>query len=431
VIFTPQANRVHWLPPTVGLFTAAIVSVLTSAPPARPYSWPGLLAASFISVTFAFLACVLAMRLAYAVMPGKPEGIVVRISAIATCFAPLVILLRQRSILASLLAAFLVWTIAVLVFTGSVDNAPWKKFAGSLGVAILLQLGIAAALGEQSLIAVLALGLAAAPLTWRVLQERSLRGPSSRVTVSIALLLMTLGLTHYLPVHFGFAGGASGDVSGADSRKKSAPVPGFSVGGKYRGVVLIPEEEEHVILVPPLPMMGRNPFLVHKDPIGIPFYGVYWFFQAPDREPNEDAYRVKGTPDHVAFRSADRTPLKMEAHQNLGRLIDIDSCSRIDITVRNADPYAGSISLELILENTSLGEFHRQSLGVLPIVSRADADHPMLETLSFKIPPHPPSHIGLQQFDELTIRFQRASYRATKSAKLAIDRFFLVPRASM
>jgi hypothetical protein len=94
--------------------------------------------------------------------------------------------------------------------------------------------------------------------------------------------------------------------------------------------------------------------------------------------------------------------------------------------VRNADPYPGSISLEVILENTSLGDFHWQSLGVLPILSRADADNPMLETLSYKIPPHP----KIQQFDELTIRFQRASYRATKSAKLAIDRFFLVPRAS-
>jgi hypothetical protein len=242
--------------------------------------------------------------------------------------------------------------------------------------------------------------------------------------MSIALLLMTFALTRYLPVHFGFAVSALGDTSGAEAKKKGAPVPGFSVGGKYRGVVLIPEEEEHVILVPPLPMMGRNPFLVHKDPIGIPFYGVYWFFQAPDREPNDDAYRVKGTPDHLAFRSADRTPLKMEAHQNLGRLIDIDSCSRIDVTVRNADPYPGSITLELILENTSLGRFHWQSLGALPIVSRADADNPMLETLSFKIPAYP----RIQQFDELTIRFQRASYRATKSAKLAIDRFFLVPR---
>lgn len=399
-----------------------MVSVLTSAPPARPYSWPGLLAASSISVTFAFLACALTIRLVYTLMARTPSGVVVRVSAIASCFAPLAVLLRQRSTVAPLLAAFLVWAISMLVFTGSVDNVPGKKFAGSLGAAILLQIGIAAALGDESLIAALALGLAAAPLAWRILQERNLRGPSSGVTVSIALLLMTLGLTRYLPVHFGFAGG-EGEVPGADS-KKSAPVPGYYAGGKYRGVVLIPEEEEHIILVPPLPMMGRNPFLAHKDPIGIPFYGVYWFFQAPDREPNEDAYRVKGTPDHVAFRSADRTPLKMEAHQNLGRLIDIDSCSRIDITVRNADPYPGSISLELILENTSLGDFHWQSLGVLPIVSRADADNPMLETLSFKIPPYP----RIQQFDELTIRFQRASYRATKSAKLAIDRFFLVPR---
>jgi hypothetical protein len=51
----------------------------------------------------------------------------------------------------------------------------------------------------------------------------------------------------------------------------------------------------------------------------------------------------------------------------------------------------------------------------------------MLETLSFKIPPNP----TIQQFDELTVRFHRAPYRATKSAKLAIERFFLVPRATL
>lgn len=171
-------------------------------------------------------------------------------------------------------------------------------------------------------------------------------------------------------------------------------------------------------------MMGRDQFRLHKDPLGIPFYGVYWLFQQPDRAPDDNAYKTRGTPDQITFRSADRTPLSMEAHQNLGRLIDISACSRIDIMVRNADGYPGSILLELILENTTLPPLHWQSLGVQPVVSRPGGGNPMLETLSFKIP----THAAILQFDELTIRFHRAPNRSTRSAKVAIDRFFLVPR---
>jgi hypothetical protein len=93
-------------------------------------------------------------------------------------------------------------------------------------------------------------------------------------------------------------------------------------------------------------MMGRDPFQVHKDPIGIPFYGVYWFFQDPDKAPNDDAYRVQGSPDNVTLRSADVTPLKMEAHQNLGRLIDLKACSGVDVVIRNADLLVGSVALK-------------------------------------------------------------------------------------
>jgi hypothetical protein len=39
-----------------------------------------------------------------------------------------------------------------------------------------------------------------------------------------------------------------------------------------------------------------------------------------------------------------------------------------------------------------------------------------------------PPASAIHQFDELTIRFHRASYTANRSAKIAIERFFLVPR---
>lgn len=358
------------------------------------------------------------MFLLYVATPRPDPGpIIRRTSATAALFVPLIFLLQQDSMWAPAVTALSIWT----VLPTQVDPKPhWKKFIGALCAALLLQIGMGAALGEESLISALTLGLAAAPILWRIRQERNLRGAfKPRLTAAIAALLAVLSLTHYLPVHYGGEGTETRfPASGKPVKTTSA---GFSVGGKYRGVILTPEEEEHTILVPPLPMMGHDPFRVHKDPIGIPFYGVYWFFQTPDKEPNGDAYRVKGNPDNITFHAADALPLLMEAHQNLGRLIDMSACSRIEIVVRNADLFPGSVALELALVNTTLAGHPSQSLGGSPIKSKP----PSRETLSFKIPPAP----AIQQFDELTIRFPRAYYRRTRSAKIAIERFFLIPHA--
>jgi hypothetical protein len=407
-----------WLPQAIGLLAAAIVAILVTAPPGHPYHWPTLLAKSVIVILPTSLACALAMFLTYAALSPAPDPgpVILQTSAIAAGLAPLVILLQQRSLWATIVAAFVVWTLSPAHVTAVPQ---WKKFAGSFIAAVLLQLGIASALGEESRLSALAMGIAFAPILWRIRQERELRGPfGPKPTLAIALLLAIFSLTAYLPMQFGGSAEAASGDRGAGS-KTNPPSPGVSVGGKYRGVILIPEEEEHTILVPPLPFMGRDPFQAHKDPIGIPFYGVYWFFQFPDKGPNEDAYRVKGSPDNVTFRSADRVPLKMEAHQNLGRLIDVSSCSRIDVTIRNADAFTGSLGLELVLVNTTLSGHPQQTLG------GAAVSEQRFQTLSFKIPPSP----MIQQFDELTIRFPRANYRATRSAKVAIERFFLVPRS--
>ena len=408
-----------WLAPTIGLLTAAVIAILSTIPPANPYTWPRLLTASAFVTLLAAVACAAAMFLTYVAFPKRDPGPVIRrTSATAACFPALIILLQQCSMWAATIVAFLIWTILPATVPPKSD---WKKFAVALFAAVLLQIGAAAALGEESLISALTLGLAAAPILWRIRQERNLRGPfTPRSTIAIALILAILASTHYLPMSSGSAIEGAYAKNPSDGQKSKGATPGFSVGGKYRGVILSPEEEQHTILVPPLPMMGRDPFLLHKDPIGIPFYGVYWFFQYPDKAPDDDAYRTKGSPDKMAFHSADINPLKMEAHQNLGRLIDLSAVSRIDIAIRNADIFIGSLAMELILVNTARPIHPSQSLGQVPITSKP----PSQETLSFKIPPTS----RIDQFDELTIRFAKANYRATRSPRIAIDRFYLIPR---
>ena len=59
----------------------------------------------------------------------------------------------------------------------------------------------------------------------------------------------------------------------------------------------------------------------------------------------------------------------MEAHQNFGTSINPSFCREIQIVIRNADCYPGTVSLELILIDTTLREKPSQSLGSSAVVS--------------------------------------------------------------
>jgi hypothetical protein len=127
----------------------------------------------------------------------------------------------------------------------------------------------------------------------------------------------------------------------------------------------------------------------------------------------------------MTFFAPDSRPLIMEAHQNLGKLINLMCCREIRIEIRNADRYPGTVSVELVLMNTREGQEGSVSLGSAPVTSApGDPGAPMKETLTFPIPARAKVH----QFDELMIRFPRRRTRIFRSAKIAIERFVLVPR---
>jgi len=192
---------ITWLPPTVGLLASTVVAILATAPPGR-LTWTRLMFSSLaITLSVAF-TCAATMFLTYVVLPARPAvgPIIRRTSAASACIAPFVILLQQHSLLAPLLAAFIVWTL----FPPQVaSKQQWKKFAGSILAAVLLQIAIASWLGDESRLAALAFGLAAAPILWRIRQERNFRGAfQPKWTFAIALLLAIIGLTEYLPKRF-------------------------------------------------------------------------------------------------------------------------------------------------------------------------------------------------------------------------------------
>ena len=219
-------------------------------------------------------------------------------------------------------------------------------------------------------------------------------------------------------------GGRPGDPSTELGSRRWETIP---------GVIMFPEEQKHVLLVPavavyePQSIFGKT----EMQPLTIPFYGTYWFFRYPNRRPPKTSIVIRGTPVKKSFRSTGLIPIKMEAHQNLGKLIAVSCCSKIQIAVLNTDHYPGTVHLELILVNSSAAGEPRQTLGMQTVESApgqiSEEVRPMTETLTFPMPANP----LIREFDEFSIRFERARFREDRSARVAIERFILIPHGAV
>ena len=198
----------------------------------------------------------------------------------------------------------------------------------------------------------------------------------------------------------------------------------------YAGIILVPEVNEHVTLVPPLPALRRDLFRAGRTrPLSVPFSGEYWFYYWPSRRPPHNSMVARGTPIAFKFTATGRTPLVMQARQSFGVPIDTQCCSRIDLSISNTDPLPGTVSIELQLVNSMLPEKPLQSLGEAPLMSAlpsvvTDNTPAATETLSFQMP----ARSLLRQFNEIAIIFHLQEPRKGRSANISIERFSLVPR---
>ena len=172
----------------------------------------------------------------------------------------------------------------------------------------------------------------------------------------------------------------------------------------------------------------RRHSAVMPRPLSIPFSGEYWMFRWPYARPPKTSFFQRGSPAALSFSSTDHRPLQMEARHKLDQPVALSCCSAIRLEIRNADRYPGTISLELVLINNEQPGAPSLSLGHYNVTSRPDFSRdpivPAHETLEFPIP----ATAALDSFNEFKIVFLRARVRMDKSAKLAIDRFILMPR---
>ena len=198
------------------------------------------------------------------------------------------------------------------------------------------------------------------------------------------------------------------------------------------GVILRPKIEDYVAIVPPLPtrrVFEGKPNERRADPVSIPFYGAYWFFRAAEKTLPADVVELRGDADSTSFKTTDFSPISMEARQNLGSLIELSCCRAVELVISNGDRRPGTVAVELILTNTTLPGQPHQSLGIAPVNSTqrwfpGDDRPAVTEVLTFRVP----AQAAIQRFDEATIRFELRSPRERWSAKIAIEKFRLIPR---
>jgi hypothetical protein len=224
---------------------------------------------------------------------------------------------------------------------------------------------------------------------------------------------------------------ATDESSSLEKKSKSGRVTVIVAGNSYPGMILRPEVKDDVMIVPPRArrqVFDGKPNQRRTDPVSIPFYGAYWFFRASDKTLPADARESRGDPASTSFKTTDSTAISMEARQNFGSLIDLSCCRAIELVISNGDRRPGTVAVELILSNTRLPGQPRQSLGILPVNSTlrwfpGDDRPPVAEVLRFRLP----VQSAIQGFDQATIRFELRSPREQWSAKIAIEKFRLIP----
>jgi hypothetical protein len=225
------------------------------------------------------------------------------------------------------------------------------------------------------------------------------------------------------------AGQAPGMPGDGPNNMPDASAGDLADSSGFPGVILWPEVKPIPTLIAPMPQMpdsGGAP--VMPRPLSIPFSGEYWMFRWPYARPPKTSFFQRGSPAALSFSSTDHRPLQMEARHKLDQPVALSCCSAVRVEIRNADRYPGTIALELVLINNEQPGSPSLSLGRFNVASRPDFSHdpvvPVPESLDFPIP----ANATLDSFNEFKIVFRRAFRRADKSAKLAVDRFILMPR---
>jgi hypothetical protein len=441
-----------------------------------PFPWL-ILRATVYAVAACLAGAAITMVLYLAAAQWEREDVIqasFRASSAAVWFAPCVILLIQLSPAAAVPALILVVNASHLLYiqwrvkqppletphdpgiydTGLFASAqlPERRFIRDFGpglaISFTLQTAACAVLLHHNVLAGFCFAAGAALATVFALASRGVQPqpPKSmpRAFLGLALTVMlAIGLTIGGMIPNLMRGSGNGDSATGNTPTGQPPgvpgdgrndLPDASAGdlanaSGFPGVILWPEIKPIPTLIAPMPqtLEGGGPPVMPR-PLSIPFSGEYWMFRWPYARPPKTSFFQRGSPAALSFSSTDHLPLQMEARHKLDQSIALSCCSAIRLEIRNADRYPGTIALELVLIANDQPGDPSVSLGRTNVASRPDVSQdpvkPVPESLEFPIP----SNAALDSFNEFKVVFVRARRRMDKSAKLAIDRFILIPR---
>lgn len=455
------------VPPLAGLLVASVIAFSSASPPSQYLSWTALIGFALQRLFAVSLSCVLTVAVLCVIVSSRSDldqhQLFVRSSRAALWLVPLALLVRTNS--AWTLAAVSIFAVLLtpslrsaesrdldlehaLLSSLRPDHLPlFAKFSLSISIAAAFcaESGALLFFAGHPMIGPALVGAACCAWAWRsVPGASSSTYPAQSQSLPIAILAVIFTVAALIP----YLHGASGIGLGSSHQYTERVLPTVNASGPHRatqafddssktesegntGIVLWPDKQLHTKLVAPSPidLASQPTFGRGVKPLVIPFDGVYWFFKSPDVRPPRTSRQAHASPDTVEIRSTDRRPLSVEAHDYLGSLINLDCCSRVQVAIRNADRYPETVSLELILVDTSQPHHASESLGQVMVKSTRpwriyERPRPVDETLNFAIP----SRSRLRHFDEISVIFRLDPARADAAAKIAIDHLVLIPR---
>ena len=444
--------------------------------PLRYLHWLKFVPSIFIAVEYLVIVMVSAFSGAAASYgPGlrisDPDvrGGSARAVAIAIWMAPLMLLFSEGSALSGLVAAAIVLAgyasagppareriateqyalpqgrqerphFAVLEIRGFA-----KQLTFAVLTAMLLQAAVLADLIHERELALVLFVVGAAVLTVRLRLTAAESGTQShtirarRYLLASASMAMPAIIVGLLPLLLSLGGPANfldaflrrllfQQGSPTIARRQSIRIEQTRVSSDgYIGVILTPKQlkTKFVSALPQVAFAARVPSSMR--PLMIPFTGSYWFFQSPFARPPMDSVTAAGDPASVGVRSSNHRPLLMEAVQNLYQPLETARVGEVQLAMFDVDPLPGTVSVELVLADTSVWGHPAQSLGVQRVGAHTmieNAGNSHSENLNFAVP----SHSRCREFNQMRLIFTLDPSRSRLGPAVAVESFLLVPR---
>lgn len=437
-----------------GLCAAALTATSLCHLPLHFSSWGSLLVGSALGVLLVFLAAFIGSLGIHGTRNSphrRPWRAALETALIAVWLAPLGLLARQNSIWMLAVIGILVAMAGTRIWptlktaepasgqTGNVElfslleSPSWMRQASAFAAVVCAEAGAVAGASRHllggTLLVVLASGvwLHAFREHWKSHSDPFQARQAFTVT-AIAIFFTVIALMPLL--RRGYAGGSAAGRFTAHSRHVRSQTGARNAEDGYIAIELWPEQHPST-LIAPASVRRSSVGGKHSSPLVIPFSGVYWFFKSPDFSLPPKPREARGSPEMFDIHSTDHRSLSMQAHQNLGTLVDLSCCRSIRIGIRNSDRYPGTVSIELVLTDTTSPGRPAISLGRKLVRSTRPwtlYDHrpPTTEVLEYAVPPNSRIH----QFDEVMVIFWLDQDRSFAAAKMGIENFVLVPHGA-